>query len=357
VRCGAPRDGPTCVNEEAGVRKRRGADSDQDQNDDAFDERRIRAMWECAYLYFAHEPRLTSEQIARRLFLSRSMVSRHLSEARRQGFIRVIVEPPAVVSLEQGLISRFGLTKARVVMTGSDLPERALPRFLGAAAAEIVRGIVRDGMSVGLAGGITINETVRALPPADLKGINVYALVGPTTFDTATSAAGLVRAMCDKYEAGDVHGHEAILYPPRDKADKARILRTPPYEKAYEGASHVGLALVGIGSLHAGSTLSRMIEVLELGVREQSRAVGDIGYQLFDAKGRHVPSRLDDLVISVPAKRLRELHKSGRSRVVAIAGGRSKLRAIRGALAGSFFDTLVTDEVTARELLDMRDSV
>ena len=320
------------------------------------DAERTREMWRCVCLYYVEDPQKKTEQIAELLFMSRSKVSRYLSLARTQGLIRVVVEPPRETVLELQLMSRFRLRDARVVMTGEAVPDVLLPRFLGPAAAHCIEDIVHDNMSIGLAGGTTINETVRALRPAKLANVDVYALVGPTTFDPTTSAAGLIRAMCDKYAAGYVRGHELLQYPPKGRRDKQRILRISPYKEAYKAASNVDLALVGIGALYTGSTLSRTLETLRIHLKDAGLATGDIGYQLFDADGKHIRSPLDDLIIAVPPRRLRHLHESEQKRVIAVAGGHEKTKAILGALRGRFMDMLVTDDRTARSLLSLSET-
>jgi deoxyribonucleoside regulator len=341
------------------VRSRARRASDAKAKGTAIGADRVREMWACVYLYHVAEPPLTTEEIAGHLGTSRSKVSRYLAWARRRGLVRVVVQPPRVIMLEQRLVRGFGLRDARVVMTAAGehaIPDELLPRFLGPAAAQCIEASVRDNMSIGLAGGVTVNEAIQALAPAGPRNVRVCALVGPTTFDPATSAVGLVRAMCDKYAAGDVHGYELLPYPPRSRREKERMLQQSPHKETYDMASNVDLAVVGIGALSEGSTLSRTLATL--GVRlPQDRGlmpIGDLGYQLFDADGRIVPSRLDHVVAAVPATRLRELHQQDAAkRVIAVAGGTEKVRPILGALRGRFCNVLVTDEATATSLLGL----
>jgi DNA-binding transcriptional regulator LsrR (DeoR family) len=56
-------------------------------------------------------------------------------------------------------------------------------------------------------------------------------------------------------------------------------------------------------------------------------------------------------VLSVEGERLRALSRRGDRYVIAVAGGRSKIDAVRGALRGGFINVLVTDEDCASGLL------
>jgi DNA-binding transcriptional regulator LsrR (DeoR family) len=75
-------------------------------------------------------------------------------------------------------------------------------------------------------------------------------------------------------------------------------------------------------------------------------AVGDICLRFFDRSGRQVVTELNDRVISMDLDQLRSVR-----RVVGVAGGRRKLAAIRGALAGKLVTVLITDLVCAQQLV------
>jgi DNA-binding transcriptional regulator LsrR (DeoR family) len=67
----------------------------------------------------------------------------------------------------------------------------------------------------------------------------------------------------------------------------------------------------------------------------------------FDQQGQLVPSDLDERVIGLTLEEIRQIQT-----VVGVAGGKEKLQAIRGALQGKLLDVLVTDHVTAGQLVD-----
>jgi DNA-binding transcriptional regulator LsrR (DeoR family) len=83
--------------------------------------------------------------------------------------------------------------------------------------------------------------------------------------------------------------------------------------------------------------------------------VGEINYQPFDGNGHIV--RQDELegltkrVIAVAAEHLRDMTRQHGKLVIGVAGGRSKLEAIRGALLGRLCNVLVTDEEVAHALV------
>jgi DNA-binding transcriptional regulator LsrR (DeoR family) len=89
-------------------------------------------------------------------------------------------------------------------------------------------------------------------------------------------------------------------------------------------------------------------EVVEL---ERAGVAGEMLGYFFDAQGNIVETELSSRSISLPLQDLR-----GRN-IVAIAGGPSKVEGIRAALASGFLKGLITDELTARRLVNERSEV
>ncbi len=111
----------------------------------------------------------------------------------------------------------------------------------------------------------------------------------------------------------------------------------------------VTLALVGIGATEPSRALASSGNVFsseEIRQLAAKGAVGDICLRFYDIAGRQVTTPLNDRVISMELDQLRAVR-----RVVAVAGGRRKTAAIRGALAGKLVNALITDLGTAERLL------
>jgi DNA-binding transcriptional regulator LsrR (DeoR family) len=124
----------------------------------------------------------------------------------------------------------------------------------------------------------------------------------------------------------------------------------PHVQQALERASQANLAVMGIGSPRPDSVLIRhgsIIQWDELAALQQQGAVGDINLRYFDDGGHPIDSDLDRRVIGLTLDDIRRIET-----VVGIAGGEAKFNAIDGAVCGRLIDVLVTDDVTARRLLD-----
>jgi DNA-binding transcriptional regulator LsrR (DeoR family) len=75
-------------------------------------------------------------------------------------------------------------------------------------------------------------------------------------------------------------------------------------------------------------------------------AVGEICARFFDIRGRPCVTSLDRRMVALDLSQLRALPL-----VVGVAGGRQKAAAILGAARGGYLKSLVTDEITARDVL------
>jgi DNA-binding transcriptional regulator LsrR (DeoR family) len=106
--------------------------------------------------------------------------------------------------------------------------------------------------------------------------------------------------------------------------------------------------LVGIGEARPSGSLVQtgMIRPDEVAELERAGVAGEMLGHFFDAQGNIVETELSSRSISLSPQDLR-----GRN-IVAIAGGPSKVAGIRAALASGLLKGLITDELTARRLVN-----
>ncbi|MCL4393365.1 MAG: MarR family transcriptional regulator, partial [Chloroflexi bacterium] len=141
------------------------------------DNDRLELLAEIASLYY--EENLSQDEIATRTGYSRSMVSRLLTDARKQGMVEIRVRHPIGrrFDLERELQAGLGLKAVRVVMRGA-LEHPEMLRRLGRAAAQLVEELVYDDMSVGVSWGTGVFETVNALRSGTHSGVHVLQMIG-----------------------------------------------------------------------------------------------------------------------------------------------------------------------------------
>lgn len=314
-------------------------------------------MVRCLELYYRQGQ--SQKDIALALGVSAATVSRLLKRAFDDGLVRVELDLPRTEQLETELVQRFGLREAVVVAAGGrgDLKEE-----LGVAAAAYFEKIAANGMRVGLSCGFTLYQTIRALKERRFRDLALYPLSGESTLKLVDLFPNtLVGMMAAKYRphvtayALPVHH---LLSLGQIERERRRLLRDPEVRRIYEAAQSVDIALVGIGMIGEETPgFCSLAESYGVSVRRlrQLGVVGEINYQPFDAEGRIVDRpelrALMRRILSVAGDRLQALSRRDDRYVVAVAGGKPKLEAVRGALKGRFMNILVTDVDVATALL------
>jgi DNA-binding transcriptional regulator LsrR (DeoR family) len=310
-------------------------------------EERRHLLAEIATLYYEEE--LSQAEIADRLGLSRSNVSRLLAEARQEGVVEITIHYPwrGMPDLEKLLIERFQLKDARILQTGHYGYSQVV-QGLGVLAARYLETRLRDHMVLGISWSTGVYQVVNALRAARRLGVTVVQLTG---------AVGSVAPILDgpdlaRWLAQTLGGQYRYLHAPlivesaemRQALEQERAIR-----ETLDLARRADIALVGIGSIQpALSTLLQAGIVDERGLETVAAlgAVGDICTYHYNIQGCLVPLELHRRIMAIDLPSLARVPL-----VIGVAGGREKAEAILGALRGSYINCLVTDEVAANEVL------
>jgi DNA-binding transcriptional regulator LsrR (DeoR family) len=300
-----------------------------------------------AWLYFAGGR--TQGEVAEELNVASTKAHRLIARATRDGLIRVFVEGPMAgcIGLEDELKRRFGLAHCEVVPNVDDGP---LPlRTLGTAGARYIRHALERGVDrvIALGHGRTLAASIDFLPSVPCPGVKVVSLLGGLTRRFAANPFDVIQRLAEKT------GAEGYILPvpffANSIADKKVLLNQLGIGDVLELADAASLLIVGIGEVNANGFLhmAGMVGAEEIEAVQSAGAVGEILGHFFTIEGHALPNGLSDRALAPEPERLR-----GR-RIVAIAGGTTKVPAIRSILASRLLHGLITDENTAHRLIEM----
>ena len=296
-----------------------------------------------AWLY--HDRGLTQQEVADRLGISRSTISRILTEAERDGIIRVIITQPLPESarLAESLIEKFALAGAIV---GPSLEDEAPALAAATAMARRLETIAASGSVTIAAGwGRTIALSAREVRPIPTTNVMLVDAFGHTTTDDTTAAVEVTNTLSRKFDARVMHVPSPGFAPSEDIAES--FLESPPVQRALDRAREADIILVSIGIVGNASLLvsegfmsaEGMQDVIDAG------AVGEVFGWYFDAEGERVPAPgLHPIALTLDDLR-------DASRVIGVAAGTEKVAAVRGAIAAGILDELAIDETLAEALL------
>ena len=290
-------------------------------------------------------------EIAQRLGVSTSKVSRLIKEAWERGIIDVQIRMPIPrdFALENELVSRFGLRDAMVLAGTPDADDSSLVAAAGQLAAVYLQRIIpglAPGSSIGVAWGTGVHATVSALPNNFGRQLDVVQLMGGVGA-LVVDGPDLARIVAVKLGGRHYDLHAPVLV---ERADVREIfLSEPTVRDGIRRARAVQIAITGIGSVdERDSSFLRagLLTRVDLAALRNRGAAGEMVGRFFDQQGGTDALEINQRVIGIELEDLRHIPT-----VMAVARGLSKAPAILGALNGRFLNVLVTDDSTARSIL------
>lgn len=290
-------------------------------------------------------------EIAERLNVSTSTVSRLLKEAWARGVIEVQIKTPIPrdFALEMQLVARFGLTDALVLEAKPESDDASLVAGAGQLAAIYLQRMIPElpeGSTIGVAWGTGVHATVSALPNNLGRHIDVVQLMGGVGA-LVIDGPDLARMVATKLGGRHYDLHAPVLVERPEVRDL--FLTEPTVREGIRRARSVQLAITGIGSLdERDSSFLRagLITRADLATLRALGAVGETAGRFFDADGRTAGLEINRRVIGIELEDLRNIPK-----VIAVARGLTKAPAILGALRGCYLNVLATDNITACAVL------
>lgn len=300
-----------------------------------------------AKLYF-HEG-LSQGEIARRIGVSRSNVSKMLQACKERRIVEIRIDETSStgVRLENELRSRLKLSPLTIVPSFSDPEQTKLQ--LGRAAARLLEAGLKDGLRLGISWGSSLFHVVEAFCPPRLYRVDVVQLMGGLgARNLSMDGTNLAYKLCGKLN-GECHVIQAPLVV-RNRSVRDSLLAEPDIRRTLQLAAAVDIALVGIGSSYPEA--SALVRSGHLS-REQSAglqrrgAVGNILGQQLDVAGRLCAVPLNERIVGLHPEKLKKIPL-----VVGVAAGALKAEAILGAVRGGYINALVTDEAAGQGILE-----
>lgn len=308
----------------------------------------LHQVLEVARLHYV--AKLSQQQIAERLHLSRPTISRLLRQAEEQGIVRVSVVDPFhdLAKLERRLVEEFGLKEARVVnVTGQSVAKARAQ--LGKATADYLMKILKPHDILGVAWGTTTLEVARQMPQYHIEDMRVASLIGCTYENTMDEGVFEVARMFGRKLGAALY----LLYTPVivSSVEAKRVYMAENHtRRTMEYVLQANIALNGVGNFSRDSMLYRYGYISEEKRAELERkgTVGNFCSLYYDIDGKSVDRDLEERTIGASLDCLRTKEHS-----IAVAAGREKAAAILGALRGGYVNVLVTDEEAAKAILEM----
>ncbi len=308
---------------------------------------RLDLLADIAEMYFLQGK--NQAEIAHHIGMTRSNVSRMLTEARNSGIIQIQINRPLKEDhlLAKQLISRFGLINARVVEVNQTA--QLLPK-LGQVASKELLDLIKPGWILGAAWGTGISATVEQLdPPQPIPEIKIVQLLGALGARIKEyDGHAIVRRLGEKLDAEGIYINAPFLVENEEVAES--LMKNKNVRESMSFAEMSDIALLGVGSselMYCSYYLADYVtrdEILEV---QKAGAIGDVCGRFFNLEGEICAKDFQKRLIGISVEDLMNIPIR-----IGVAGGPSKIGPIIGALRSGLINVLVSDQATVREVID-----
>jgi deoxyribonucleoside regulator len=303
-----------------------------------------------AQLYYLQD--ITMEAIAYELHTSRSSISRLLSFARETGLVEIQVKSPVerVSTSQQRIRDRYGVTAHIVPVPASTNEVDRLER-VAVSAARILTPFVDSNMTIGIAWGSTISAVSRHLPEKVTHNSYVVQLNGAANYQTT----GIVYASEIMSRFGVAFGATVQQFPVPaffdDPATKQAMWHERAIRRVLDIQKRMDIALFGLGSPFADVPshvyIGGYLDESDYASLTRSDVVGDVATVFYREDGSSTDIPMNARTSGPSLDLLTRV-----ARRICVVSGKSKLQALRGALAAGLITDLIIDEPTAHLLTD-----
>ncbi|HOB80048.1 MAG TPA: sugar-binding domain-containing protein [Ornithinibacter sp.] len=292
----------------------------------------------------------TMESIARSLTVSRSTVSRMLTQARDEGIVRIsLAQRGSASPWAERLTQAFGV-RAHLVDVGDSAAPGARLDVVARRAAQVASSLVADDTTVGVAWGVTVAAVAKHLESRPLAGVTVVQLNGSVNaVDTAVPYVGAILAT-----VANAFGARVVPFPVPaffdHAATKDAVCQESAVTRVEAERARLDLALFGVGALR-GAVPSRVysagyLDAEAIATLERDGVVGDVNTVLLREDGTYADIELNRRATGLDPEALRRV-----PRRVCVVADPLRARALLGALRAGVITDLVCDGATAQAVV------
>lgn len=306
----------------------------------------LRQLVEVAHLYYISD--FTQEKIASRMGISRSKVSRMLTEAKARGLVEIRVRSSLITvpNLQERLKDELGLKECLVLAApdSTDVAER-----VGALAGHYLQENIVDGSIVGVGWSSAVYSTVRSDSLEEKRDVTVAQLMG-SVGDAIIELNGvyITGRLADALGARAHYTHAPMIV--TDAAVRDGLMQDRHIRKTLTIARQANIMLVGIGAINErlGQYRAGYLDDSDLENIRGQGVVGEVIGAYFSQEGKVLPLEINERIIGLSYEDLTNIPIR-----VGVSWGVQKASANIGAARSGVVNVLVTDEHTAGQMLDI----
>lgn len=293
---------------------------------------------------------MSQADIGQALGLSTAKINRLLKQAKNLGYVEVNIHTPYqhILTLEKELELATGLQNAVVVPRIGDNDEATL-QAVGKAAAIFFLEHLKNGDVVSMGGGTSLSAVVEAIHCDEKFDVTIVPASGGVQGRHDTDVNNLVADMATKLGGSGL----SLLAPAFTDSPQERysLLAIRQVREVLDLAAKAQIALVGIGAIRPSTASLFRFGSLVPGdvaaVTENKDAAGEMLMHVLDKNGQAVENSLNQRIVGLELDSLQRIPLS-----IGVAATKNKVIPIMAAIRGGLIKVLITDDETAKLVLE-----
>jgi DNA-binding transcriptional regulator LsrR (DeoR family) len=253
------------------------------------------------------------------------------------------------MELEKQLIAT-GLVKAAIVSPTVSENDNTRLSQVGLAAAAHLTETLRDGDVLGISGGKAVAAVVDAITVERPIDVQVVPLTGGVQGKYHTDVNHLASRLAERLGGQSLQLHAPLFAERAEQRDM--LMQMGAVKEVLDLGRRATTCLVGVGSITTPGSSYFDLHPLSAPDRAMLPGLGVmaelLGHLVHD-RGQVARFALNQRLVALRPDELRNC-----DRVIAVAAGEDKVGPLRSVLRGGYISTLVTDEETAKDVLEIK---
>jgi DNA-binding transcriptional regulator LsrR (DeoR family) len=298
-------------------------------------------------LVMLYQEKRSQAEIAVEMGISPATINRMIREGHERGMIEIRIRAP--FGAEAGLtvsLQRLGrLDNAVAVHAPSSDPAIVLKAVADAAATALLDRL-RDGMTVAVSGGVALCAVIEALAPARKYDVRVVPATGGVQGKFRTDVNHVAVALAEKLGGTAYQLHAPVFAATVE--ERTALMSVSTISSVLDIARGADVALFGIGSVRdEDSTYLTLTDAVDPAAIERAGAEGELLAHLVTIAGAPCDHPSNRRLVSLTLDELARIPLR-----IAVASGAKKVGPIAAVLRGGVVGSLITDDATARAVVE-----
>jgi len=292
---------------------------------------------------------LTQSMIASKLSISRIKVARFLYFARENDLVetKLNFDISENDELESEFENKFMLKECWIVPSFEKIQDTY--KYAGDNLSEILSRIIKNNSCIGIAWSNNVKDVLEYVKISKNNTVSTLATTGNIDVEGSRNNANFIAHSFSEKTGGVDY---LINFPAVFDSKEAKLVmeKERNTKRIKEIANKIDINITGIGTIGAESTIFKAgyFKYDEIKYIESTGAIGSINLNFIDKNGKEVKSDFDARIIKVfPYSKFRQTEN-----IIGIVFGVNKAQAIKAALNANLIKTLITDENTAKAVIN-----